>query len=65
MADPMTDAQAPDAMAQHRAWMFPRLAPAHVQRIATIGKRRKVKAGDMLFEVGDRNTAFFVVLVRS
>jgi thioredoxin reductase (NADPH) len=51
-----------DPASEHRARMFPRLAPAHVERIASVGKRRKVKAGDVVFEVGDRNTAFFVVL---
>ncbi len=44
------------------AQMFPRLAPAQIQRISTIGHRRDVHAGDVLFDVGDQNTPFFVVV---
>jgi thioredoxin reductase (NADPH) len=42
--------------------MFPRLTEAQIERVANVGARRKVKAGDIVFEVGDRDTAFFVVL---
>jgi thioredoxin reductase (NADPH) len=42
--------------------MFPRLTEAQVARIASVGTRRMVKAGEVVFEVGDRDTAFFVVL---
>jgi thioredoxin reductase (NADPH) len=51
-----------DPTANRRAQMFPRLTPAQVERVAAVGRRREVKAGDLLFEVGDRNTCFFVVL---
>ena len=44
------------------AQMFPRLTPAQIQRISTIGHRRDVHAGDVLFDVGDQNTPFFVVV---
>src|SRR4051794_24658460 len=45
-----------------RAQMFPILTPAQVERIANLGQRRPVKAGDIVFEVGERDTSFFVVL---
>ncbi len=42
--------------------MFPRLTEEQIERVANLGTRRKVAAGDVVFEVGDRDTAFFVVL---
>jgi thioredoxin reductase (NADPH) len=44
------------------AQMFPKLTPAQIDRIATVGRRRDVRAGEVLIEVGDQNTRFFVVL---
>jgi thioredoxin reductase (NADPH) len=44
------------------AQMFPRLTPPQVERIARIGRRRDAHAGEVLFESGDQNTRFFVVL---
>src|SRR6266404_9068625 len=44
------------------AQMFPELTPAQIDRIASVGERREVRAGEMLFDVGDQNTRFFVVL---
>jgi thioredoxin reductase (NADPH) len=44
------------------AQMFPRLTPAQIDRISSIGHRRDVHAGEVLFDVGDQNTRFFVVL---
>jgi len=44
------------------AQMFPRLTPAQIARISTIGHRRAVHAGDVLFDVGDQNTPFFAVV---
>lgn len=42
--------------------MFPRLTPAQIERVSNIGSRRDVHAGDVLFDVGDQNTSFFVVV---
>jgi thioredoxin reductase (NADPH) len=42
--------------------MFPQLTPAQIARISTIGTRRSVHAGDVLFDVGDQNTCLFVVI---
>jgi thioredoxin reductase (NADPH) len=53
MAEPATD---------RTAQMFPRLTPPQMDRIAGIGKRREVRPGEVLFEVGEQNTRFFVVL---
>jgi thioredoxin reductase (NADPH) len=44
------------------AQMFPQLTAAQIERIAHIGRRRDVRAGELLFDVGDQNTRFFVVL---
>ena len=44
------------------AQMFPELTSAQIDRISSVGHRRDVRAGEVLFEVGDQNTRFFVVL---
>jgi len=44
------------------AQMFAKLTEAQIERIARIGQRRDVRAGEVLFDVGDQNTRFFVVL---
>ena len=44
------------------AQMFPELTPAQVERIGGVGRRRDVRAGEVLIEVGEQNTRFFVVL---
>jgi thioredoxin reductase (NADPH) len=44
------------------AQMFPQLTPAQIDRISSVGHRRDVRAGEVLFDVGDQNTRFFVVL---
>jgi thioredoxin reductase (NADPH) len=44
------------------AQMFPRLTPAQIERISKVGHRRDVHAGEVLFDVGDQNTPFFVVV---
>src|ERR1043165_3236674 len=42
--------------------MSPRLTPAQIDRISTLGKRRDLREGELLFDVGDQNTRFFVIL---
>src|SRR4051812_30122400 len=44
------------------AQMFPKLTAPQVDRISSIGHRRDVRAGEVLYDVGDQNTRFFVVL---
>jgi thioredoxin reductase (NADPH) len=44
------------------AQMFPKLTPPQVERIASIGHRRALRTGELLYDAGDRNTCFFVVL---
>ena len=41
---------------------FPILADAHLDAIASRGHRRTVRTGDILFDEGDRNFCFYVVL---
>jgi len=52
---------APDVM-DRATQMFPELTPAQVERIAGVGRRREVRAGEVLIEAGEQNTRFFVVL---
>ena len=47
---------------ERAAQMFPQLTAAQIERISTIGHRRDVRAGEVLFDVGEQNTRFFVVL---
>jgi len=44
------------------AQAFPKLTPAQIERISSIGHRREVRPGELLFDVGDQNTCFFVVV---
>jgi thioredoxin reductase (NADPH) len=50
-----------DPYLNRRDQMFPRLTPAQIDRIAHLGERRRVKAGEVLFELGEQNIRFFVV----
>lgn len=45
-----------------RERLFPRLAEGELERISQCGTRRRVEAGEILFDQGERNTHFFVVL---
>jgi thioredoxin reductase (NADPH) len=47
---------------ERREQMFPRLTSAQVERIAALGQRLEVRAGQVLYEPGDANTRFFVVV---
>jgi thioredoxin reductase (NADPH) len=42
--------------------MFPVLTAAQVERIEKVGQRREIAEGQLLFDAGDQNTCFFVVL---
>jgi len=42
--------------------IFPRLTDAQLSRISAAGQHRGVQAGEVLFEAGDQNTDFFVVI---
>ena len=50
------------ALDDRREQMFPRLDNGQIERIARCGRRRRVDAGEVLFDAGDRNTRFFVVV---
>jgi len=45
-----------------REQMFPKLAPAQVDRLAGYGKRERIRAGEVLAEPGDRYGRLLVVL---
>jgi thioredoxin reductase (NADPH) len=52
----------PDLYAERRQQMFPTLTPAQLDRLGASGTRRQVREGEVLFEAGESNTSFFVVL---
>ena len=45
-----------------REQMYPRLTDAQISRISGVGQQRSVRAGELLFEPGDRNGDLFVVI---
>jgi thioredoxin reductase (NADPH) len=51
-----------DPSLDRRHHMFPQLSAAQIARISDVGDRRHVRAGDVLFELGEQNTRFFVVI---
>jgi thioredoxin reductase (NADPH) len=51
-----------DPYVDRRDQMFPRLSPAQIARIASVGERRRVRAGEVLFEIGEQRVRFFVVI---
>src|SRR3954454_5922388 len=53
---------APDPYLNRREQMFPRLTEAQIERVAAHGERRAMAAGDMLYEWGDKQAGFFLVL---
>jgi thioredoxin reductase (NADPH) len=49
-------------MVERAAQMFPKLTPDQIRRISAIGRRKVVRAGEVLFDVGEQKTSFYVVL---
>jgi thioredoxin reductase (NADPH) len=47
---------------ERRAQLFPRLSEEQIHRIAAIGNRRQTREGEVLFDLGQTNRPFFVVL---
>lgn len=47
---------------ERREQMFPKLMPSQIERIAAVGKTRKVERGQMLINQGDSAAPFFVVI---
>src|SRR5512147_2632854 len=41
---------------------FPKLSSAHIDRLRKYGVVRAVQSGEILFEQGDANVSFFVIL---
>jgi len=44
------------------AQTYPVLTPAQIERVAALAHRRDVRAGELLYDVGEQNTRWFVVL---
>jgi len=42
--------------------MFPKLTQAQVARVAALGVCRDVRAGEVLYQAGEQNSAFFVIV---
>jgi thioredoxin reductase (NADPH) len=57
--------QPSDPFYERRAQMFPKLDDAQRARVCKVGKRRTIREGEILIEVGDAITPFFVVLAGS
>jgi thioredoxin reductase (NADPH) len=51
-----------DLYLDRRDQMFPRLTPAQIARISSVGERRRVRADEVLIELGEQHTRFFVVI---
>jgi thioredoxin reductase (NADPH) len=52
----------PDPFFERQKQMFPKLDAAQIHRLSLIAKRRAVTQGQVLIDVGDANSPFFVVL---
>jgi len=51
-----------DSLDQRREDMFPKLTPAQVERIERLSTRRRIAAGEVLFQPGQRRTHMHVVV---
>ena len=51
-----------DLYEDRKMQMFPHLTPAQLSRVAALGQRRSVPAGEILFEQGDQDNQFMVVV---
>ena len=49
-------------MSSDRDVAFPTLTSAELQALSTRGTRREVRTGEILYQEGDRDHSFFVVL---
>src|SRR5215469_16062671 len=58
----MASALATTSILDPHTQLFPTLTPAQIDRIKQIAKLRKVSASEILFEPGDTNVPFFVLL---
>jgi thioredoxin reductase (NADPH) len=52
----------PSSVLDAQTQMFPLLSEEQIDRIKDLGRARQVQQGDILFEPGDTNVPFFVVL---
>jgi len=62
-ASTLLDSQArPGSMDDRRAQMYPILTDAQLDELSTHGSEQTFARGELLWDVGDRNTCFYVVL---
>jgi thioredoxin reductase (NADPH) len=47
---------------ERREQIFPHLTEAQIARVSSVGHTRDVRVGEVLFEAGDQNTCFFVII---
>src|SRR5438445_2508376 len=59
---PREESPLPDKYLGRREQMFPRLSTAQLGRLEPAGRRRRVRAGEIVAEQGDATPSFFVVL---
>ncbi len=52
-----------DRFLNRREQMFPQLTEAQLGRICRVGARRTVRAGEILYETGERHTTLLVLLL--
>lgn len=56
------DAQLPPSLASRREQMFPKLAPAEIDRLRRFGEIHSWQPGELLFEVSKAGPGMFVLL---
>jgi len=51
-----------DIVVERREQMFPSLSPAEMERLTSLGHRRRVERGEVLYEQGEATPDFYVVV---
>jgi thioredoxin reductase (NADPH) len=62
MADTSVQAPAQHTAEERYAQTFPTLTEAQMARVAAVGERRAVKAGEVLYDIGEQNTCLFLII---
>ena len=62
MADRPDQPEHPERLIPRPEQTFPRLSDAQIDRMARVGRRRAVEAGEILYEPGDQNNNLYLVL---
>ncbi|HSG64318.1 MAG TPA: hypothetical protein VLD39_04930, partial [Gammaproteobacteria bacterium] len=59
--DAITVTSGPAAEGERRAQMFPVLTPAQLRTVAGFGTEKTFRERELLWDIGQRNTDFYVV----